>query len=320
MKAFAYRKYGAPSDVLQLEEFPKPLPKENQVLIKVNAWSLNPAEWHRLRASIWMLRLSNGLWAPKQPILGADVAGVVVAVGGKVRSFKVGDRVMGRNFSVGLAEYACLAEGKTALIPKAISFEEAAATPLAATTALIALRDKGQLQPGQRVLINGASGGIGTFAVQLAKYFGADVTAVCSGKNVALVQSLGAEDVINYEREDFSGRKPFDLIVDLIGNRPIQELNQALSPNGRCVMVGYSNFKNLLDFLLKGAWLSKTSSKHFLAMDAETVTAGLDFVLSLVNNRKIQVVIDRVYDFSDIPKAFDYLGTRRAKGKIVIKS
>ncbi len=320
MKAFAYRKYGTPTDVLSLEEYPKPVPKENEVLIKVNAWSLNPAEWHRLRASIWMLRLSNGLWAPKQPILGADVAGVVVAVGGKVCSFKVGDRVMGRNFSVGLAEYACLAEGKTALIPEAISFEEAATIPLAATTALIALRDKGQIQTGQRVLINGASGGIGTFAVQLAKHFGAAVTAVCSGKNEALVRLLGSEEVIDYEREDFSGREPFDLIVDLIGNRPTQELNQALSPTGRCVMVGYSNFKNLLNFLLKGAWLSKTTAKHFLTMDAETVTADLDFVLNLVSEEAIQVVIDRVYDFSDIPKAFEYLGTRRAKGKIVIKS
>lgn len=320
MKAFAYKKYGTPTDVLILEDYPKPVPKENEVLIKVIAWSLNPAEWHQLRASIWMLRLSNGLWAPKQPILGADVAGVVVAVGGKVRSFTVGDRVMGRNFSVGLAEYACLAEGKTALIPEAISFEEAAAIPLAANTALIALRDKGQVEADQRVLINGASGGIGTFAVQLAKHFGAAVTAVCSGKNEGLVRSLGAEEVIDYEREDFSGREPFDLIVDLIGNRPTQELNQALSPTGRCVMVGYSSFKNLFGFLLKGAWLSKTTAKHFLAMDAETVSTNLDFALSLVSKKTIQVVIDRVYDFSDIPQAFEYLGTRRAKGKIVIKS
>ncbi|MBX2873384.1 MAG: NAD(P)-dependent alcohol dehydrogenase [Saprospiraceae bacterium] len=319
MKAFVYRKYGHPKEVLKMEEWPKPTPKGNEVLIKANAWSLNPSEWHRIKASIWMLRLSNGLRAPKDPILGADIAGVVVEVGREVRSFQVGDRVVGRNYLGGLAEYACLEEDKTARIPAEISFEQAAAIPLASITALIALRDKGVIRAGQSVLINGASGGIGTFAVQLARYFGASVTAVCSGKNGQLVRSLGAQEVINYQEEDFTQKGPFDLLVDLIGNRSIQELQGALSPNGRCVMVGYSNFKNLLGFVFKGAWLSKTTGKQFVTMDAQIQTADVELVLRLVQDKKLQVVIDRVYDFEEIPEAFAYLGTRRVKGKIVIQ-
>ena len=198
MKAFTYKKYGT-SEVLQQSEVAIPKPRPNEILIKVAALSLNPAEWHKLRASLWVLRLSTGLFKPKNQILGADVAGVVTEVGSNVRSFKVGDKVLGRNYSGGLATYTCVEANKAAKIPKDVLFEHAAAIPLAAVTALMALQHQGQIQPKQQVLINGASGGIGTFAVQLAKFFQAEVTGVCSGKNWPLVRSLGANKVIDYE-------------------------------------------------------------------------------------------------------------------------
>ena len=220
MKAFGYQKYGSP-DHLLLMELPQPEARENEVLIRVHALSLNPAEWHQLVGKIWVVRLAFGLFAPRRPVMGADIAGEVVAVGSKVQNFKVGDRVFGRNDTGGLAEYSCLEADKAALIPAALSYEQAAALPLASCTALAALRDKGQIQAGEDILINGASGGIGTFAVPLAKHFGARVTGVCSGKNRDLAQSLGADAVIDYTQEDFTQSGPYDLIIDLVGNRSV---------------------------------------------------------------------------------------------------
>ncbi|OJJ22467.1 hypothetical protein BKI52_07235 [marine bacterium AO1-C] len=316
-KAFVYKKYGSP-EVLKLEQVAMPQPQPHEVLIKVAALSLNPAEWHTMRAALWMLRLKNGLFKPKHPILGADVAGKVVAVGAQVHSLKVGDQVFGRNFKGGIATHTCLDENKAAKIPQKLNFEEAAATPLASITALVALR-KGHIQAGQQVLINGASGGIGTFAIQLAKHYNAVITGVCSGQNSELVHSLGANRVIDYQQEDFTKTgDTYDLVIDLVGNRPIDELQKVLKPGGRCMVVGFSNVKNMLGFLVKGGWVSRFGNKKFIPIDAQIKTTDLEYIGQLVQDGIIYPLIDRAYDFEATPEAFHYLGTRRAKGKIVI--
>jgi NADPH:quinone reductase-like Zn-dependent oxidoreductase len=320
MKAFVYHKYGLPKEVLSLQEVAQPQPKDDEVLINVAALSLNPAEGHLLSASIWMVRLTTGLWKPKNPIPGADLAGTVVAVGEKVKSFKVGDRVFGRTNTGGLSELACLSEKSAALIPAPLTFENAAALPLVSATALTALHHKRRLQVGERVLINGASGGIGTIAVQLAKHYDTHVTAVCSGKNADLVRSLGADEVIDYTATDFTKEKPvFDVIIDLIGNRSIGELNQILKPGGRCVLVGFTNAGNMLSYMLRSTWLSKTTRKSFTVIDAPTTRKDLEFIGQLVAEGKVEPVIDQVYAFEDIPTAFERLGTRRATGKLVVR-
>lgn len=318
MKAFIYQKYGSP-DLLELKEVFKPVPKDEEILIEVEAISLNPAEWHQLRGSIWLIRLSNGLLKPRKPILGADIAGIVEAVGKNVTSFKVGDRVFGRNTEGGLAEYACLAENQAALIPDDLSFESAAATPLAAITALIGLKDKGKIQSGQHVLINGASGGIGTFAVQLAKYFGATVTGVCSGRNAQLLKSLGADHLIDYTKEDFTKSKvQYDLVLDLVGNRKVSDINQILKPRGKCVVIGYSNFRRMLNFMMEGSWRSLFSKKSFIIMNAVLKKEDLEFLGSLLEKGSLKPVIDKAFTFENMPDAFDFLGTGRTRGKTII--
>ena len=319
MKAFTNRRYGNP-EVLQLEEVPIPQPKPKEVKVKVKALSLNPAEWHIMRATIWMIRLQMGLFRPKNPVLGADLAGTVESVGAEVTAFQPGDYVMGRTDKGGIAEYACLEENKAARLPDSISAEAAAATPLAAITALIGLRDKGQIKAGQKVLINGASGGIGTYAIQLANYYGTEVTAVCSGPNAELVKSLGAAQLIDYTQEDFTQHEEqYDLILDLIGNRSAKALNRILAPEGRCILIGWSGFGKMLRFLWQGGWLSRTTSKTFSIMDAETTRKDLEFIAQLIVQGHLKPTIEKVYPFEATPAAFAHLGTRRAKGKIVIK-
>jgi NADPH:quinone reductase-like Zn-dependent oxidoreductase len=318
MKAYTYQKYGSP-EVLELKEVFKPTPKDNEIQIKVEAISLNPAEWHQLRGAIWLIRLSNGLLKPGKPVLGADIAGRVEAVGKKVRSFQVGDRVFGRNTEGGFAEFACLEENQAALIPEKVSYKTAAASPLATITALIGMRDKGNIQAGQKVLINGASGGIGSFAVQLAKYFGATVTGVCSGKNAKLVRSLGAGQVIDYTQTDFTKTNDrYDLVLDLIGNRKVSDINRVLKPEGRCVVIGYSGFRRMLNFMLEGTWRSLSSKKSFVLMDAVIKKEDLEFIGKLLEKGYLKPAIDKVFSFEEIPVAFNRLGTRRAKGKIII--
>lgn len=319
MKAFVYHQYGEPEEVLTPDEIEKPVPKDHEVLVRVKALSLNPAELHLMRASIWMVRFGYGLTKPRNKLLGADVAGVVEAVGKKVNSLKVGDKVLGRNFSGALAEYACLEEGKATIMPDMLSWEEAAAIPLASITAFVALCKEGTVQPGEKVLINGASGGIGTFAVQLATFCKAEVHAVCSGRNAELVRSLGATEIIDYTKEDFTRREDkYDLVVDLIGNRPVGDLRRALSPSGRCVMVGFANASNMLGFMLKGTWLSKTTKQSFISMDAKTKSEDLEFITRLVVAGRMKPVIDEVYAFEALPEAFAHLASRRARGKIVV--
>ncbi len=241
MKAIVYTQYGPP-DVLHLQEVEKPVPKDDQVLVQIHAASVNAADWHLLTADIFLVRLMTGLLKPKYTILGADIAGRIEAVGRNVKQFQPGDEVFGDIFtrgSGGFAEYATAPESALALKPANLSFEQAAAVPLAAVTALQALRDQGHIQPGQKVLINGASGGVGTFAVQIAKAFGGQVTAVCSTRNVDLARSLGADQVIDYTQQDFiqTGQQ-YDLILAANGYHPISAYKRALTPKGIYVMVG----------------------------------------------------------------------------------
>lgn len=319
LKAYTYYTYGEP-DVLQLEEVATPTLKPNEVLVQTKALSLNPAEWHLLTASFWMLRLSTGLSRPKNPILGADVAGTVVAIGENVTAYKKGDRVFGRNLSGGLAEYCCMNEFDLALIPDKLSYKQAAALPLAAVTALIALRTKGQVKAIQAVLINGASGGIGTYAVQLAKYFNANVTGICSTNNVDLVKALGADEVIDYKKQDLeSVNGQYDLIIDLVGNKKIATLSQLLKPNGKCILVGIDTPKRLFSNMFQGMFFSVYSNKKVLSMDAQVKSADLNFIAKLVSEGKVSPVIANLYDFKYVPEAFTQLGTRHSKGKIVIE-
>ncbi len=270
MKAMVYTKYGSP-DVLELKEVEKPTPKDNEVLIKVHAASANAADWHILRADPFLVRLMGfGLLKPKHKILGADIAGRVEAVGVNVKQFQPGDEVFGDIYSSGLggfAEYVCASENAAFVLkPASTTFEEAAAVPVAAVTALQGLRDKGQIQPGQKVLINGASGGVGTFAVQIAKSFGAEVTGVCSTRKLDMVRSIGADQVIDYTQEDFtkSGQR-YDLIIAVNGYHPISDYKRALSPKGIYVAIGGSGAQ-IFQSIFLGSWISMTGSKKMGSM------------------------------------------------------
>ena len=321
MKAVVYTKYGSP-DVLKLTEVPKPIPGDNEVLIKVRAASLNAADWRLLRAKPFLVRLMGlGLLRPKNRILGADLAGQVEAIGRNVRQFKPGDEVFGDIFGTGsgsLAEYVCAHENVLVSKPARISFEAAAAVPLAGVTALQGLRDKGRIQPGQRVLVNGASGGVGTFAVQIAKSFGAEVTAVCSTGKIDMVRSLGADHVIDYTREDFTKNgQSYDLIFAANGFHPISDYKRALSPKGIYVMAGGS-MAQMFQALLLGPLISMTGSKQMYGVSAKANQKDLLFLKELLETGKIVPVIDRRFPLSEVPDAFRYLEAGHAKGKVVI--
>jgi len=251
MKAILFEKYGSP-DVLQIKDVEKPVPQDHQVLIKVHAASANPLDWHAMRAEPFLVRLSDGLQKPKDSRLGADVAGKVEAVGKNVTQFKVGDDVFGSTKG-SFAEFVCARADLLALKPANISFEAAAAVPVAAYTALQGLREKGQIKTGQKVLINGASGGVGTFAVQIAKWYGTEVTAVCSGRNLALVRSIGADHVVDYTKEDFTQNgKQYDLIFDAVGNLSLAGCRRALSMDGICAVAGFTGMAHLFETMLFG--------------------------------------------------------------------
>src|SRR5437588_11520260 len=260
MRAIVYHTYGSP-DVLKLEEVQKPVPQDDEVLVKVHATSVNAGDWHLLRAKPFLMRLMGyGLLKPKNSILGSDIAGRVEAVGRNVTQFQQDDEVFG-NIRGGFAEYVCAREDALVLKPANLSFEEAAAVPMAAVTALQGLRDKGQIQPGQKVLIHGASGGVGTFAVQIAKSFGAEVTGVCSTRNLDMARSIGADQVIDYTQEDFTQNgQRYDLIFDAVGNRSVSDCKRALSPNGICAVAGFTTLSHLLQVLVLGSWVSRTGS------------------------------------------------------------
>lgn len=320
MNAIICTKYGSP-DVLKFEEVQKPVPGDDEVLIKVHAAAANAGDWHLMRADPFMIRLMFGLQKPKHEILGTDVAGCVEAIGKNVTQFQPGDEVFGNMSSSGFgafAEYVCAPENSIALKPSNITFEDAAAVPSAAGTALQALRDKGQIQSGQKVLINGASGGVGTFAVQIAKAFGAEVTAVCSTGNMEMVRSIGADHVIDYTKEDFTQNgQQYDLIIAANGYHPISDYKRALSPNGIYIMTGGSTAQ-MFQAMTIGPWISMTSSKTMSNMMANPNQKDLVFLQELLETGKVVPVIDRRYPLNEVPDAIRYLEEGHAKGKVVI--
>lgn len=293
MKAIVFSRYGPP-DVLQLSEVDKPEPDEGRVLVKVHAAAANPLDWHRMRGAPFLARLSEGLSRPKNPRLGADIAGRVEAVGKSVAQFQPGDEVFGV-CSAGFAEYASAREDRVALKPVNASFEEAAAVPVAALTALQGLRDTGHIHSGQRVLVNGASGGVGTFAVQIAKSYGTEVTGVCSTRNLDLVRSIGADDVIDYTRQDFTengGR--YDLIFDAVGNRSVADYRRALRSDGICVIAGFTSMSRLFGHMILGPMRSKIGNKKIGSMGmSKENQKDLLVMKELIEASKVKPVIDR---------------------------
>ena len=320
MRAIVYTKYGPP-DVLQLKEVEKPIPKDNELLIKVHAASVNYCDWGFVRGKPFFIRMYQGLLKPKNTILGADIAGQVEAAGRNVKQFQPGDEVYGDLSECGFgafAEYVCARENALGLKPASMTFEEAAAVPQAAVVALQGLRDKGQIQPGQKVLINGASGGIGTFAVQIAKYFGAEVIGVCSTRNLDMVRSIGADQVIDYTQEDFTqNEQSYDLILAAAGYRSIFDYKRALSPKGIYVSTGGSMAQTFQAMLL-GPWISMTGSKKMGAMLARQNQKDLVFMKELLEAGKVVPVIDRRYPLSEVAEAVRYYGEGHAQGKVVI--
>ncbi len=319
MKAILFEKYGSP-DVLAFKEVAKPTPNDDQLLIKVKATAVNPLDWHRLRADPFIVRFSDGLRKPKNPYIGADIAGQVEAVGKNVTQFKPSDAVYGEIGSGGLAEYVCVAEKAIVAKPANLSFVEAAAVPVAALTALQSLRDHGQLQAGQSVLINGASGGVGTYAVQIAKAFGAVVTAVCSTRNVELVRSIGADYVIDYTKSDLTkNSQKYDLILDNVGNFSVSTYKRLLNANGTAVVSGFTKLGRMLSVVVLGGLSSKFGNKKIGPMLAQPNQADLLALNELLESGKVKSVIDRCYPFAESAEAIRYLETSRARGKVVVE-
>jgi len=322
MKAIVHCEYGGP-EVLTLEEVEKPVPNDNQVLVRVRAASVNPLDL-TIRGP-WLLRPILGMRKPKDTRLGVDYAGTVEAVGKNVTQFKPGDEVFGGRDGA-LAEYVCaLADRAVVLKPANMTFEQAASVPVAAITALQGLRDKGKIQPGQKVLINGASGGVGTFAVQIAKSFGTEVTGVCSTRNLDMVRSIGADHVIDYTKEDFTKTdQRYDLIFDLIGNHSFSERRRILNPNGICVMagIGGAGWHDGMAMRLAGelnAYVrSRFVSQKFISYIAQFNKKDMMVLGDLMQSGKIRPVIDKTYKLSDVPAALKYLETGHARGKVVI--
>ncbi len=320
MKAIVRTQYGSPN-VLQFKEVEKPTAKDNQVLVKVHAASANPLDWHLMRGKPFIARLmGTGLLKPKDSKVGVDIAGRVEAVGKDVTQFKPGDEAFG-GCNGSFAEYACAKEDRLALKPNNSSFEEAAAIPVAAITALQGLRDKGQIQPGQKVLVNGASGGVGTFAVQIAKSYGTKVTGVCSTRNLDMVRSIGADYVVDYTQEDFTKNEQqrYDLIYDAVGNRSVSDYKRALRPGGTCAIAGFSSMPRLFEHSVLGPLRSKTGNKKVGGMGiAKLNQKDLVFLKELVETGKVKPVIDRLYPLSETADAIRYLEEGHARGKVVI--
>ena len=320
MKAIVCPTYGSP-DVLGLEEVPKPVRKDNEVLVKVHAASVNAADWHLMRADPPLVRLANGLTKPKDPILGSDVAGRVKAVGKNVTRFKPGDEVFGDLSASGFgafAEYVAAPEAAWVNKPAKLTFEQAAAVPMAAVTALQGLRDYGKIETGQKVLISGASGGVGTFAVQLAKSFGAEVTGVCSTDKVDLVRSLGADHVIDYKQKDFTrSDQRYDLILGVGGFYSLTAYKRALRPGGRYVMTG-GETKQIFQALLLGPLISMRGDKKLTSFVAKPSWEDLTFISGLLESGEITPIIDKTYPLAEVPEAIRYLEAGRVRGKVVI--
>jgi len=322
MKAIVHERYGSP-DVLELKDIDPPVVDDDSVLVRVRAASVNAYDWHMMRGLPFLVRMSEGLRTPKQTAMGVDVAGQVESVGKKVTQFRPGDEVFGARTG-SLAEYV-RGGPKSFLVPKPanLTFEQAAAVPMAATTALQGLRDKGQLKPGQRVLVNGASGGVGTFAVQIAKAFGAHVTGVCSTRNVEMVRSIGADQVVDYTRDDFTrSEQRYDLILDVAANRSLSDCRRVLVPSGVLVIVGAPpdgrRTTPIVARLLTAVVSSRFSSKKMLPFLAKNSKEDLIVLRELIEGGKVTPVIDRTYPLNEAAEAMRYIETGHARGKVVI--
>ena len=322
MQAIVYAEYGAPDAVLTLRDVDRPSAEDDEVLVRIHAASANPYDWHYLRGLPYPMRLTGiGLRRPKATtILGSDMAGRVEAVGGKVTRFEPGDNVYAEVGNGAFAEYIAVAEDSLGKAPAGATFEQAAAVPLAGMTALVGVRDKGAVQPGHRVLINGASGGVGSFAVQIAKSMGAEVTGVCSTKNVDLVRSIGADHVIDYTRTDFTeGSERYDLILDTVGNHSMRACRRVLTPNGTYGSSGGGRGRWFGPMMqqLKAVAVSPFVSQHLVAVN-DVPNQDLAFLTELIESGKVTPVIDRTYPLNEAPEAMRYLEEGHARGKIVI--
>ena len=321
MKAIVHRCYGSP-DVIRLEDVPKPTPTDGEILVRVHAASVNPLDWHYLEGTPYMVRIDEGFGRPENPRLGVDFAGTVEAVAKGVTRFKPGDQVFGGKFGA-LAEYVAVRENRAVVLkPGNVSDAQAAAVAIAGITALQALRDRGHIRAGQNVLVNGASGGVGTFAVQIAKSYGATVTGVCSTKNVELVRSLGADRVIDYTQEDFTkGSQRYDLILDNVSTHSLSDYRRVLNPNGAYVMVGSTEPGYWFGWLAKPleAWLmAPFTSQKFGMILAELNKDDLATLAGLMESGKVTPVIDKTYRLSEAAEALRYLEKGHARGKVVI--
>jgi NADPH:quinone reductase-like Zn-dependent oxidoreductase len=320
MKAAIYTRYGPPN-VVRIADVEKPVPKDNEVLIKVRAASVNPLDWHFMEGTPYFVRIPAGVFKPKDKRLGVDVAGQVEAVGRNVTRFKPGDAVFG-SCRGAFAEYACTSESALVMKPDNVTFEQAASVPVAAFTALQGLRDKGHIQPGHKVLINGAAGGVGTFAVQIAKSFGADVTGVCSTRNVQMVRSLGADHVVDYKQEDFTKSGPrYDLIFDSVGNHSLLASRRVLTPKGTYIAVGGPSGRWMIGSLARtitAPLLSRFVSQTLVTVLAIPSKEDLTLMHELMACGKVTPVIDRCYRLSEVPEAIRYLEEGHARGKVVI--
>ena len=326
MKAIVYRNYGSP-DVLQLEEVEKPVPKDDEVLIKVRATSVNPYDWHFMRGMPYPLRIAAGLRKPKEKRLGVDVSGQVEAVGRSATQFKPGDEVFGCARGA-FAEYACASESKLALKPDKVAFEQAASVPIAGLTAWQGLRrglsDNGQRSMGKKVLINGASGGVGTFAVQIAKSFDAEVTGVSSARNVDMVRSLGADHVMDYAKEDFTkSGQPYDLVFDCVANHSLSAIRRVLSPKGNYIMVGAVDgggrwMTSVLARLLGAALLSQFGSQKLVLVGTKIIKEDLIALGGVLKAGMVTPVIDKRYRLRETPEVIRYVEQGHARGKVVV--
>lgn len=322
MKAIVQDRYGAP-DTLAFKEIDPPVAGDDEVLVRVHAAAVNALDWHFMRGDPYLARLSLGFGGPKITIRGRDFAGRVTAVGKNVTRFRPGDEVFGEADGT-FAEYVCAKQNEMGMKPVNLSFEQAAAMPMAGNTALMGLRDVANVQPGQRVLLNGASGGVGTFAVQLGKVFGAHVTGVCGTRNVDLVRSLGADEVIDYKQNDFSRNgQRYDVVFDLVGNRSLTDLRRVLTPSGTLLLSGGGNFTGgslvgPMGLMIKGKLLSFLVRQRMVMFIAKASRENLDRLGELAESEKIAPVIDRTFALSEAAEAIRYLETEHARAKVVI--
>ena len=322
MKAVMQRCYGSGA-VLRLEDVARPVPADDEVLIKVRAAAVNPLDWHGTAGKPYIMRLSIGIGVPDDARMGVDFSGVVEAVGQQVTHFKPGDAVFGASGGA-FAQYVKASEGQSIVrVPENMSFEQASAIPIAAITALQGLRDHGHVQAGQKVLINGASGGVGTFAIQIAKFLGAEVTGVCSTRNVDLVRSLGADHVIDYTQRNFTeGTERYDVVLDNVGNHSLLDVRRVMNPNGTLVIVGGPKSEPFLGPLwrmLGALVIGPFVEQNLVSFIADMNQPDLEFLASLARTGKLKPVIDKRYSLSEVPQAIDHQGTGHARGKIIVR-